>query len=416
MPEAQAKSSYVGRVARLVMAVVLIFLGIIASQSPELLQLIQQVVPQEVLETLPGFENTSSEQVERPADTDSPVPATGDFRRLNFAYGSGATRDFWGVYFTAPTGERNRALWTGGIDQGLAQAIDTVQATLDIAAFEMNNTVITQAILAAKARGVQVRIVTDDEHGLEDDDTTLVEMELAGIPIVDDQRTALMHDKFMILDGQVVWTGSTNYTMNGVYRNNNNMIWLRVPGVVRAYQSEFEEMFVDRQFGPRSPRGNSAVLTQGTTPIEVYFASEDDVTGRIETLIDSAQRRIYFMAFSFTQDDLGEAVLRRARQGVDVEGVVETTGSQTIYSETSRLFCNGVDVRQDGNPGIMHDKIFIIDDTVITGSFNFSDNATSSNDENVVIITEPDIANLYIEEFQRIRAIATIPDIAKMNC
>jgi len=53
---------------------------------------------------------------------------------------------------------------------------------------------------------------------------------------------------------------------------------------------------------------------------------------------------------------------------------------------------------------------------VITGSMNFSDNAASSNDENVIAIADPAIGRLYLEEFDRRWAEATVPDASKMGC
>jgi phosphatidylserine/phosphatidylglycerophosphate/cardiolipin synthase-like enzyme len=117
------------------------------------------------------------------------------------------------------------------------------------------------------------------------------------------------------------------------------------------------------------------------------------------------------MAFSFTLDNMGDALLARAAAGIDVQGVFETTGSETRFSEMTRLHCAGVNVRQDGNNGVMHNKVIIVDgQVVVTGSFNFSDNAVSSNDENVVIIRNADIASLYLQEFQRVQNIASVPN------
>ncbi|MEL7432950.1 MAG: phospholipase D-like domain-containing protein, partial [Chloroflexota bacterium] len=71
-----------------------------------------------------------------------------------------------------------------------------------------------------------------------------------------------------------------------------------------------------------------------------------------------------------------------------------------------------LDVRQDGNNGTMHHKVFIVDETtVITGSFNFSSNASRSNDENIMIIRDADIAALYTDEFFRVQSIASRPDV-----
>jgi phosphatidylserine/phosphatidylglycerophosphate/cardiolipin synthase-like enzyme len=60
-------------------------------------------------------------------------------------------------------------------------------------------------------------------------------------------------------------------------------------------------------------------------------------------------------------------------------------------------------VFKDGNPGQMHHKVFIIDEKiVITGSYNFSASAERTNDENMAIFFDPQIAAQYLAEFQRV--------------
>jgi phosphatidylserine/phosphatidylglycerophosphate/cardiolipin synthase-like enzyme len=74
-------------------------------------------------------------------------------------------------------------------------------------------------------------------------------------------------------------------------------------------------------------------------------------------------------------------------------------------------------VRQDGNGGFLHHKVIIVDERyVITGSLNFSTRAEETNDENVIIIDNPDIARLYIEEFERVWALGKDPDPAEVTC
>jgi phosphatidylserine/phosphatidylglycerophosphate/cardiolipin synthase-like enzyme len=324
--------------------------------------------------------------------------------------GFGAQSRFWQVFFTAPTGSRDPATYVGGIDGPLASAINAASGRIDIAAFEFNNRVLTQALLAAHARGVQVRMVTDDEHGLHDEDSTIPRLIEAGIPVVDDNRSALMHNKFVIIDGSTIWTGSMNFTVNGTYRNNNNLLALRSRRAVESYQAEFNEMFEQGQFGPRSPEGNSASFRQDGVPIRTLFAAEDDVLSVILEEIRAANTAVRFMAFSFTVDEIADAIQDRAANGAVVQGIFETVGSQTRFSELTRLWCAGLQVRQDGNPFILHHKVFIIDDdTVLTGSFNFSDNATRSNDENMVIIQDRDLTAQYLAEFQRRWAEAKTP-------
>ena len=273
-------------------------------------------------------------------------------------------------------------------------------------------------LLNAKARGVTVRMVTDDEHGTQDvADKSIGEFKDAGIPVVDDQRSDLMHNKFMILDGITVWTGSWNYTVNGTYRNNNNALVLRSQKAVQAYQGEFDEMFVRHEFGPTSSSDNAASFTQDGDPIQILFASEDNVVGAITKEIQGAQKSIRFMAFVFSLDDMANALLESANNGVTVQGIFEYRGSTQSYSELIPLYCAGLPMRQDGNKYILHHKVFIIDDkTVITGSFNFSASARDGNDENVVIITDPDLAAQYIAEFDRRWAEAKQPAAGSITC
>lgn len=336
--------------------------------------------------------------------------SSGAFGVLDVTHGYGYQSGFWQLYFTEPLNTRDRSQYVNGVDSNLAAEIDRVRNTLDIAAFELNNRAITDAILRAAQRGVTVRVVTDNEHGLEDIDSTVPELIAAGVPVVNDDRTGLMHNKFMIMDGISVWLGSMNFTTNGVYRNNNNLLGLRSRPAVEVYQEEFDEMFVHGEFGIKSDPFNTGEFTQSGTPIEIFFASENNVTNVILNELQSAQSSIRVMAFSFTINAFGDTMIARAQAGVDVQGVVETTGSETIYAELPRLYCAGINIRQDGNRGILHHKVMIIDETiVITGSFNFSANAGRANDENVIIIRNRDLASLYLDEFARLQAISVEP-------
>ncbi|MFN8531601.1 MAG: phospholipase D-like domain-containing protein, partial [Anaerolineae bacterium] len=187
----------------------------------------------------------------RPATT---VPTTSSgVVTAQLPQGFVAQKGFWQVYFTAPTGSRDESTYTGGIDEMLAASIGQARQTLDIVAYEFNLPSVTQAVLAANARGVRVRVVTDNNDGLGDAETTLHQLVDAGIPVVPDTRSALMHDKFMIIDSTIVWMGTWNYTINDTYRNNNTALVLRSRNVVADYQAEFNEMFEQGQFGPRSP-------------------------------------------------------------------------------------------------------------------------------------------------------------------
>ena len=309
--------------------------------------------------------------------------------------------DWWRVYFTDPGSEENI------VQDRLIELINSAERSIHIASFEFNLDAVAEALIAAHQRGVEVQWVTDDEHGIDADEEEghgqFWMLEEVGIEVVDDARSGLMHDKFWIFDNTIVWTGSTNITVNGTTRNNNNVIVIASPGLAEIYEREFQEMWTEGAHGTRSP---STIGQQGLriedTPVFVLFAAEDDVAAQLTALIEGAQFSVQFMAFSFTHDDIGAAMLERFNDGVDVTGIFETRGSETVYSEMTALACAGAEVRQDGNSRTFHHKVIIIDNyIVVTGSFNFSNNADKSNDENVLIIANPDIAELYMLEFER---------------
>ena len=219
-----------------------------------------------------------------------------------------------------------------------------------------------------------------------------------------------MHDKFTVIDRADVWSGSMNYTLSGAYQDNNNIIEISSPQVAEDYTAEFDEMFVQNLFGPDV--GTAATPYPGlmvdTTPVEIYFSPDDGVAAQIMTLIQAAQESIYFMAFSFTSNNLGAAIRERAAGGLMVAGVMDDGQINSNQGTEFDLFKQaGLDVRRDGNAGQMHDKVIIIDRSmVITGSYNYTASAEDYNDENVIILHNTVIAEQYLAEVQRIFDIA----------
>ena len=334
----------------------------------------------------------------------------------------GGNGTWWEVYFTDPVNMDDPDNWQGSIEEEIIKKINAATTSIHIASFEFDLTPVAEALIAAKQRGVEVQWVTDDEHGLEADEEPghgqFEMLENAGIEVRSDDRTALMHNKFWIFDGQMVWTGSTNITENGIFDQNNNVLVIYSPALAAIYEAEFQEMW-NGEFGPRS---TSQLASQNTvvngSAIQVIFTSEDKaIEEAIIPLINSAQKSIRFLAFSFTDYPMAKAMIDRAAVGVDVAGVFEKVGSSTDSAELRTLYCAGVPARRDENGGFMHNKVVIVDERyVVTGSLNYSTNAETSNDENVLIIDNRDIARLYMEEFGRIWNIASDPEPDKFPC
>jgi phosphatidylserine/phosphatidylglycerophosphate/cardiolipin synthase-like enzyme len=316
--------------------------------------------------------------------------------------------DWLKVYFTEPDAAYAES-YRGGPDAQLAEAIRAARLTVEAAIYNMNLWSIRDALIDAHIRGVIVRVVTDSDNIEGEEFQDLIE---AGIPVLGDRHEGSMHNKFVVIDRVEVWTGSMNFTLNGAYEDNNNLVSIRSAEIAENYLVEFNEMFEDDQFSIESPRNTPhPVVTIEETTVETYFSPEDGVQNRIVDLILGAEESIRFMAFSFTADELGEAIRMMASDGVSVIGVMDSEQAHSNDgTEFDPFLQAALDVRLDGNEGQMHHKVIIIDDSiVITGSYNFSNNAAEINDENVIIIHSIRVAALFEGEFLRILAAATAP-------
>lgn len=258
------------------------------------------------------------------------------------------------------------------------------------------------ATLIQKHRsGVQVQLVSDSDYAHR---TGIRQCMEAGIPVLFDQRSALMHNKFCVVDKTWVWTGSANITSNCMFRNNNNVLLITSVELAQNFTHEFEEMFHLQQFGAGSPpRTPYPVLTISGITIETFFAPEDQAGKAIIHRIRESSEGINFMAFVFTSVPIAEAMAERLSSGVSVRGVLERRNAGSPHSRRNFLEKHGAQIFLDNNPHTMHHKVIIIDThTVITGSYNFTAAAETRNDENLLIIHSSGIARLFLDEMERV--------------
>jgi len=287
----------------------------------------------------------------------------------------------------------------------LAAFIDGAETTVDFCVYDLDLPQVVQALLDAHARGVKVRVITETDNG---DNEELSRLKAAGMPLRHDQESHYMHHKFVVVDGKAVWTGSMNFTENGVRYNDNSAAVIGSGALAENYTTEFAEMWAGH-YGSDSPTNTPwPRIEVGTTVMENYFSPDDGVLAELLSEVALAENRIDVMAFSFTSDALADALAAAVKRGVQVRAVFEGRNAGSRYSDDERLRRAGADVRlaEDGR-GVMHHKAMIIDDrTVVFGSYNFSKNAETRNDENVLIVHAPPVNAVYREAFDLIWARA----------
>ncbi len=274
----------------------------------------------------------------------------------------------------------------------LLDVVQTAQSSIHCALYDLD-LVSLQQLLRAKQTQMDVRIVMDDGY-----------VKKFKTPFTNADKQGEMHNKFCIIDNTIMFTGSANPTNNDAHKNNNNIIVSTIPSLIGNYEDEFEELWAGT-FKSGNPVKTPLIFVENTT-IQNYFCPEDHCADHIQAELEKAQHSIYFMAFSFTNDYIANILLLKKQDDLTVEGVMEKRNIDQ-FSEFQRLNQNGISVLKDGNNQTMHHKVFIIDEqTVITGSMNPTGNGDKYNDENVLIIHDPVIAGMFMEEYGRVRGEA----------
>lgn len=290
--------------------------------------------------------------------------------------------------------------------------VSCANRTLDIALYETEWSCLPEAIRTRldAAPELNVRIVVDDEDcppGMLDGGLACPIRTLAGHPrvsIVSDERSALMHHKFMVADGAQLWVGSANSSQQSYCVDANDALVIAEPAIVDAYEAEFLRMFRDRAFGPLPAM---EPVTAGI--YTAYFSPRSPTTGpsrwfsEMLTAINNARVSVDFVISAWTRPELSDAMLAARRRGVRVRGIVAPNYLNDLPAMTLRAA--GVTVRV----GDVHSKLLLVDDQlVVTGSANWSASAWANN-ENSLWVRDANVALDYTAFFTRAWEAASVP-------
>jgi phosphatidylserine/phosphatidylglycerophosphate/cardiolipin synthase-like enzyme len=334
---------------------------------------------------------------------------------------------------------RIRTLTDGGqkpleIAQDVAEWLGAARRSLDIAQYDFNlgpetRELVAGALRDAAARGVAARIIYNVDHPgpipvppPPEPDVALItalglpSMAIAGVP-------DLMHHKFVVRDGESVWTGSTNWTDDSWSRQENVIVTVDSAELAHAYAIDFEELWKDGNV-ERSGFAEPRPVDVDGLRVRPWFTPgfADALTHRIAKKIGHAQKvRICSPVIT------SAPVLATLAQGIadgkaDIAGCVDATETADVFRQWSA----------DGNvtwkipllqqvmagefsgknstpwaPGSLHDfmhaKLVVADDTVFVGSFNLS-HSGEQNAENVLEIPDAELAgrlSAYVDEVRR---------------
>lgn len=140
------------------------------------------------------------------------------------------------------------------------------------------------------------------------------------------------------------------------------------------------------------------------TPVRVFFSPNGGCSEAIIDTISNAKSEILVQAYILTSEPIAKALRGAHKRGVKVFVILDKKQKKNGYSPATFFVNQGIPTYIDSVHAGAHDKVMIIDQqTVITGSFNFSKSAETQNAENVLIIRSSDLAGLYRDNWMKHR-------------
>lgn len=234
----------------------------------------------------------------------------------------------------------------------------------------------------------------------------------------DPRMPKLMHHKYIVRDGgtpeAALWTGSTNFTDDSWTLQENNIVCFDSPQLCVYYLTDFNELWQRGDIATTGLHDHGHVAT-GSGAVDVAFAPGEgpQIDHAIAHRIGAAQRRLKLCTMLITSGTILGAlsdVVHRGRVG-EYGGLYDRTQMQSVFEQwhgtpaewkiaafqsvAQNLAGKNSTRFAPGRPhDFMHNKIVVVDDTVITGSYNFSHSATE-NAENMVMVNDPELADRY---------------------
>lgn len=253
----------------------------------------------------------------------------------------------------------------------LISFIESANSSLYCAIYNLNDESVVESLLE-KSKQIQVMVIVDESSKID----VFEKYESKG----------LMHHKFCVKDEEYVFTGSYNPTIRGSYFNNNNVLVFRSKFLYVEYLNEFYDLL-----------GLDSLSNPFQSNISVHFSLRQDAKAILIDHIKQAKHRIFIAAYTFTDPDIADLLIEKNLEGVNVSVIFEKK-QNSKYSQYNRLHARGIGFL-DNNTYTMHHKFFILDDKVITGSYNPTRNAYRNNRENFLVINDKEILQDFLYEF-----------------
>ncbi len=283
----------------------------------------------------------------------------------------------------------------------IVEEINSANVSIDLALYGINEQMaIVNALKSAKQRGVKIRAVADFGNNIENI-YPYSKIFIKDFRAKTNSAKSLMHNKFMIFDNKKVLTGSMNFSSSGSGGYNSNIAAIiDSPEIAQIYKNEFNQMY-EGKFSTKKEKIEKTKITQNETEISVYFSPKDKVfENGILPLIQNAKKKIYISTFYLTERKLIQELINAKNRNVEVIVMIDALGAMNFKDRINLLKNANIPTKAENWGGKNHEKTIMIDEEyLIFGSCNFTASGFYKNDENILIIKNPEMARFYEDYF-----------------
>ena len=136
---------------------------------------------------------------------------------------------------------------------------------------------------------------------------------------------------------------------------------------------------------------------------KVYFSPNGGCQEAVITEISKARKTIDIAMYSFSSREIAQALVEAKKRGVKIKIVLDNAQIKELFSKSRYLIGKGVSVKFRLGPGLMHNKFAVIDaKELLTGSFNWTASADKKNSENLLILSDKELAQKYAKQFKHL--------------
>lgn len=207
-----------------------------------------------------------------------------------------------------------------------------------------------------------------------------------------DKKSCALHSKFIVIDEKYTFVGSANFTESSMWWDSNNILFINDETIGKFFAENFFSLW------SRSIISKGQLLINDF--IEIYFSPVSDCALIVKNEIKKAKESLKFAMFVFTSDAIGEEICRTGIEGIKVYGIFEGSQNPSSNEYSFMKKIHFLKVKKDCFVNNIHDKFLIIDrNTVLTGSFNYTETARK-NIETLIVIKQPDIVSRFLKRWR----------------